>query len=124
MSSSDKLKLPEIRFLTPEEDQQLTDLAEDIAQQMLGPDWKERQEQRRAALSAKNVRNSISAAANAIIAVANVNQLSRASLTPALSRRSAARSAAPRKAAAWVRATSSLNAAIFSRAAPSAAFKL
>ena len=48
MSSSDKLKLPEIRFLTPEEDQQLTDLAEDIAQQMLGPDWKERQEQRRA----------------------------------------------------------------------------
>ena len=41
MSSSDKLKLPEIRFLTPEEDQQLTDLAEDIAQQMLGPDWKE-----------------------------------------------------------------------------------
>jgi hypothetical protein len=46
---------PEIRFLTPEEDQQLTDLAEDIAQQMLGPDWKERQEQRRAALNAKNV---------------------------------------------------------------------
>ena len=44
MSSSDKLKLPEIRFLTPEEDQQLTDLAEDIAQQMLGPDWKERQD--------------------------------------------------------------------------------
>jgi hypothetical protein len=35
MSSSDKLKLPEIRFLTPQEDQQLTDLAEDIAQQML-----------------------------------------------------------------------------------------
>jgi hypothetical protein len=32
MSSSDKLKLPEIRFLTPEEDQQLTDLAEDMAQ--------------------------------------------------------------------------------------------
>ena len=32
MGSSDKLKLPEIRFLTPEEDQQLTDLAEDIAQ--------------------------------------------------------------------------------------------
>jgi hypothetical protein len=30
-------------------------LAEDIAQQMLGPDWKERQEQRRAALSAKTV---------------------------------------------------------------------
>jgi hypothetical protein len=27
-SSSDKLKLPEIRFLTPEEDQQLTDLGE------------------------------------------------------------------------------------------------
>jgi hypothetical protein len=56
MSPSDKLKLPEIRFLTPEEDQQLTDSAEDIAQQMLGPDWKERQEQRRAAsLSAKTV---------------------------------------------------------------------
>ena len=55
MSSSDKLKLPEIRFLTPEEDQQLTDLAEDVAQQILGPDWKERQEQRRAALSAKTV---------------------------------------------------------------------
>jgi hypothetical protein len=55
MSSSDKLKLPEIRFLTPQENQQLTDLAEDIAQQMLGPDWKERQEQRRAALSAKTV---------------------------------------------------------------------
>jgi hypothetical protein len=32
MSSSDKLKLPEIKFLTPEEDQQLTDLAEDMAQ--------------------------------------------------------------------------------------------
>ena len=55
MSSSDKLKLPEIRFLTPQENQQLTDLAEDIARQMLGPDWKERQEQRRAALSAKTV---------------------------------------------------------------------
>ena len=53
MSSSDKLKLPEIRFLTPEENQDLTDLAEDIAQQMLGPDWKERQEQRRAALNEK-----------------------------------------------------------------------
>jgi hypothetical protein len=55
MSSSDKLKLPEIRFLTPEEDQELTDLAENVAQQMLGPDWKERQEQRRAALSEKSV---------------------------------------------------------------------
>jgi hypothetical protein len=53
MSASDKLKLPEIRFLTPEENQDLTDLAEDIAQQMLGPDWKERQEQRRAALNEK-----------------------------------------------------------------------
>ena len=50
-----KLKLPEIRFLTPQENQQLTDLAKDIARQMLGPDWKERQEQRRAALSAKTV---------------------------------------------------------------------
>jgi hypothetical protein len=49
MSSSDKLKLPEIRFLTPQENQQLTDLAEDIAQKMLGPDWKERQEERRSA---------------------------------------------------------------------------
>ena len=55
MSSSDKLKLPEFTFLTPQENQQLTDLAEDIAQQMLGPDWKERQEQRRAALSEKSV---------------------------------------------------------------------
>ena len=55
MSSSDKLKLPEIRFLTPQENQQLTDLAEDIAGKMLGPDWKERQEQRRAALSEESV---------------------------------------------------------------------
>ena len=55
MSSSDKLKLPEIRFLTPEESQQLTDLAEDIAQRVLGPDWEERQEQRRAALSEESV---------------------------------------------------------------------
>jgi hypothetical protein len=55
MSSSDKLKLPEVRFLTPEEHQQITDLAEDIAQKMLGPDWKERQEQQRAALSDKTV---------------------------------------------------------------------
>lgn len=55
MSSSDKVKLPKIRFLTTQENQQLTDLAEDIAQQMLGPDWKEHQEQRRAALSAKTV---------------------------------------------------------------------
>jgi hypothetical protein len=53
MSSPDKLKVPEIRFLTPEENQDLTDLAEDIAQKMLGPDWKERQEQRRAALNEK-----------------------------------------------------------------------
>jgi hypothetical protein len=53
MSSADKLKVPEIRFLTPEENQQLTDMAEDIAQQMLGPDWKERQEQRRTALNEK-----------------------------------------------------------------------
>jgi hypothetical protein len=29
------------------------ELKEDIAQQMLGPDWKERQEQRRAALNEK-----------------------------------------------------------------------
>ena len=49
MSSSDKVKLPEISFLTPQEYQELTDLAEDIAQKMLGPDWKERQEERRAA---------------------------------------------------------------------------
>jgi hypothetical protein len=55
MSSSDKLKLPEIRFLTPEENQQLTDLAEDIAEKMLGPNWKERQEERRATLSEKTV---------------------------------------------------------------------
>jgi hypothetical protein len=55
MSSSDKLKLPETRFLTPEEDQQLTDLAEDIAEKILGLDWKERQEQRRAALSEDSV---------------------------------------------------------------------
>jgi len=33
--------------------QQPADLAEDIAQKMLGPDWKERQEQRRAALNEK-----------------------------------------------------------------------
>lgn len=50
-----KLKLPEMRFLTSEEGQLLTDLAEGIAQEMLGPDWKERQEQRRAALSEKSV---------------------------------------------------------------------
>jgi hypothetical protein len=56
MSSPDKLKLPEIRLLTPEENQDLTDLAEDIAQKMLGPDWKERQEQRRAALNEKNAK--------------------------------------------------------------------
>jgi len=55
MSSSDKLKLPETRFLTPEEDQQLTGLAEDIAEKILGLDWKERQEQRRAALSEDSV---------------------------------------------------------------------
>ena len=55
MSSSDKLKLPETRFLTPEEDQQLTDLAEGIAEKILGLDWKERQEQRRAALSEDSV---------------------------------------------------------------------
>ena len=53
MSSPDKLKVREIRFLTPEENQDLTDLAEDIAQKMLGPDWKERQEERRAALNEK-----------------------------------------------------------------------
>src|SRR5208337_503428 len=51
MSSADKLKLPEIRLLTPQENQLLTDLAEDIAQQILGPDWKERQEERRAAMN-------------------------------------------------------------------------
>jgi hypothetical protein len=56
MSLPDKLKLPEIRFLTPQENQQLTDLAEDIAQQMLDPDWKERQEERRAALNEKIAR--------------------------------------------------------------------
>ena len=53
MSSANKLNLPDIRLLTPEENQDLTDLAEDIAQQMLGPDWKERQEQRRTALNEK-----------------------------------------------------------------------
>jgi hypothetical protein len=53
ISSPDKLKLPEIRLLTPEENQQLTDLAEDVARQILGPDWKEQQEQRRTALNEK-----------------------------------------------------------------------
>jgi hypothetical protein len=48
MDSSDKLKVPEVRFLTSQEGQQLTDLAESIAQRMLGPDWKERQAQRQA----------------------------------------------------------------------------
>jgi hypothetical protein len=56
MSSSEKLKLPEIRFLTPQENQELTGLAEDIARKMLGPDWKERQEERRAALNEKIAR--------------------------------------------------------------------
>jgi hypothetical protein len=49
MSSADKLKVPEVRFLTSEENQELTDLAEEVARKMLGPDWKDRQEQRRAA---------------------------------------------------------------------------
>jgi hypothetical protein len=53
VSSSEKFNVPEIRFLKPEEGQQLTDLAEEIAQKMLGPDWKERQEKRRAALNEK-----------------------------------------------------------------------
>ena len=55
MSSSDKLKPPEIRFLTPEEQQQLIGLAEETIEKILGPDWKERQEQRRAALSEESV---------------------------------------------------------------------
>jgi len=55
MSSSDKLKPPEIRFLTPEEQQQLIGLAEETIEKILGPDWKERQELRRAALSEKTV---------------------------------------------------------------------
>jgi hypothetical protein len=55
MNSSDKPKLPEIRLLMPAEHQQLADLAEDIAKQMLGPDWKEKQEQRCAELSTKTV---------------------------------------------------------------------
>ena len=56
ISSPDKLKLPDIRLLTPEENQQLTDLAEDVARQILGPDWKEQQEQRRTALNEKNAK--------------------------------------------------------------------
>jgi hypothetical protein len=43
MATSDKLKLPEIRLLTPAEQQQLTDLANNMAEEALGPDWKERQ---------------------------------------------------------------------------------
>jgi hypothetical protein len=42
MKAAEKLKVPEVRLLTPSENQQLTDLAEDIAQKILGPDWKER----------------------------------------------------------------------------------
>ena len=55
MSSSDKLKPPEIRFLTPEEQQQLIGLAEETIEKILGSDWKERQELRRTALSEKTV---------------------------------------------------------------------
>ena len=55
MSSSDKLKPPEIRFLTPEEEQQLLGLAEETIEKILGPEWKERQELRRTVLSEKIV---------------------------------------------------------------------
>jgi hypothetical protein len=49
MKAAEKLKLPEVRLLTPAENQKLTDLAEDIAQKILGPDWKERQAERKSA---------------------------------------------------------------------------
>jgi len=40
---------PRSDFSLLQENQQLTDLAEEVARKMLGPDWKDRQEQRRAA---------------------------------------------------------------------------
>jgi hypothetical protein len=43
-----KLKPPEVRELTLAEQEQLGALGEAMAQQALGPDWKERQEERRA----------------------------------------------------------------------------
>jgi hypothetical protein len=47
MATSNKLKLPEIRLLTLAEQQQLTDLANNMAAaEAPGPDWKERQSTR------------------------------------------------------------------------------
>jgi hypothetical protein len=40
MSSSKKLRVPEVRPITRAEAQQLTDLADEIATKILGPDWK------------------------------------------------------------------------------------
>jgi hypothetical protein len=44
MKPSGKLKLPLVRLLTAAENQQLSDLAEEIARKILGPAWKELQQ--------------------------------------------------------------------------------
>ena len=41
MSSPKKLRVPEVRPITQAEVQQLTDLADEIATKILGPDWKQ-----------------------------------------------------------------------------------
>jgi hypothetical protein len=44
VESPEKLKAPEIRELTLAEQEHLRALGEAMAEQVLGPDWKERQE--------------------------------------------------------------------------------
>jgi hypothetical protein len=43
METPKKLKAPEVRELTPAEQEQLRRLGEDMAEQALGPDWKKKQ---------------------------------------------------------------------------------
>jgi hypothetical protein len=49
MQTPEKLHAPEIRELTPAEHQQMTDLIENMVQQALGSNWKERQAEPRIA---------------------------------------------------------------------------
>jgi hypothetical protein len=54
MSSSKKLRVPDVRPITQAEAQQLTDLADEIATKILGPDWRRAQEEGRAQSSSES----------------------------------------------------------------------
>jgi hypothetical protein len=64
MSSPDKLRVPDVRPITEAEAQQLTDLADEIATKILGPDWKRNHGEGRAQSSSEGKNQAADQAGN------------------------------------------------------------